>query len=51
MRYHAAERLTGFERTTSPDIISQCRRERDLAIARSVPLHEYTASLGGMNDR
>jgi hypothetical protein len=45
MRYDAAGRLTGFEQTTSPDIISQCLHERDLAIARSVPLHEYTVSL------
>jgi hypothetical protein len=45
MRYDAAGHLTGFERTTRPDIISRCRRERDFAIARSVSLRDYTVSL------
>ena len=45
MLYDAAGHLTDFERTTRPDIISQCRRERDLAVARSVSLRDYTVSL------
>lgn len=45
MHYDAAGHLTGFERTTRPDIISRCRRERDLAVARSVSLRDYTVSL------
>lgn len=45
MRYDAAGHLTGFEHTSRPDIISRCRRERDLAVARSVSLRDYTVSL------
>ena len=45
MHYDASGRLTGFDRTTGPDIISRCRRERDLAIACSVSLRDYTVSL------
>jgi hypothetical protein len=45
MRYDATGHLVDFERTTRPDIISQCRHERDLAIARSVSLRDYTVSL------
>jgi hypothetical protein len=45
MRYDAVGRLTGFERTTRPDILSRCRHERDLAVARSVSLRDYTVSL------
>ena len=45
MHYDIAGHLTGFERTTRPDIISRCRRERDLAVARSVSLRDYTVSL------
>jgi hypothetical protein len=45
MHYDAAGHLTGYERTTRPDIISRCRDERDLAVARSVPLRQYAVSL------
>lgn len=45
MRYDTTGRLTGYERTTRPDIISRCRDERDLAVARSVPLRQFAVSL------
>jgi hypothetical protein len=45
MRYDATGRLTSFERTTRPDIIGRCRRERDLAVARSATLRDYAVSL------
>lgn len=45
MRYDATGRLTGYERTTHPDIISRCRRERDLAVACSVSLRDFAVSL------
>lgn len=45
MGYDDAGHLTGFERTTRPDIISRSRRERDLAVACSVSLRDYSVSL------
>jgi hypothetical protein len=45
MRYNASGQLLDFERTHEVPIIEQCRRERDQAVALSVPLHDYTAAL------
>jgi hypothetical protein len=44
MSYDDAGRFTGFEQTTDLDVIRRCQRERDLAVARSVPLHDYTVA-------
>ncbi len=44
MGYDVAGRLTGFERTTDSEVIRQCQRERDLAVARSIPLRAYTVA-------
>lgn len=43
LHYDAACHLTDFAITEDPEVIEQCRRERDLTIALSVPLHEYAA--------
>jgi hypothetical protein len=45
MRYDAAGRLTDFVRTTAPEVIGQCRREREFAVTRSVPLRDYAVAL------
>jgi hypothetical protein len=45
MRYNATGQLLDFELTDEPPVIEQCRRERDHAVARSVPLPDYTAAL------
>lgn len=45
MGYDDTGRLTSFEHTTRPDIIGRCRRERDLAVARSATLRDYAVSL------
>jgi hypothetical protein len=45
MQHDIAGHLVGFEITDDPQVIEQCRRERDLAVALSVPLHEYAAAL------
>jgi hypothetical protein len=41
--YDAVGHLIDFAITEDPEVIEQCRREPDLAVALSVPLHEYTA--------
>lgn len=43
MRYDNQGRITSRDYSTSPADIARCRRERDLALARSVPLAEFTA--------
>jgi hypothetical protein len=43
LHYDAACHLLDFAITEDPEVIEQCRRERDLAVALSVPLHEYAA--------
>ncbi len=45
MHHDTAGHLVGFDTTDDPQVIEQCRRERDLAVALSVPLHEYAAAL------
>lgn len=45
MHYDTVGHLVGFDITDDPEVIEQCRRERDLAVAVSVPLHEYAAAL------
>lgn len=43
MRYDDAGRLTSRELSTSPADIAQCLEHRKLAMARAVPLSEFTA--------
>ncbi|MDQ3762329.1 MAG: hypothetical protein M3460_11765 [Actinomycetota bacterium] len=45
MHHNTVGHLIGFDITEDAEVIEQCRRERDLAIALSVPLHEFTAAL------
>jgi Family of unknown function (DUF6879) len=42
MRYAPDGRIAGREYSTSTADVSRCRRERDLALASSVPLDEFT---------
>jgi hypothetical protein len=42
MRYDRQGRLTGRDYSTSPADIARCRRERDLALAHSMPLATFT---------
>lgn len=44
MHHDDAGHLTGFDIVDDPETIDECRRERDLAISSSVPLHEYAAA-------
>ena len=43
MDYDDAGRFVSLERTRHPAVVAQCRRQRDLAIACSVPLDEFLA--------
>jgi hypothetical protein len=43
LHYDTVGHLLDFAITEDPEVIEQCRRERDLAVALSVPLHEYAA--------
>jgi hypothetical protein len=45
LHYNAAAQLIDFETTDDPLIIERCRQERGLALAFSVPLHDFTAAL------
>lgn len=45
MHHDTAGRLIGFQSTDDFATIDRCLRERDLALALSVPLHEYAAAL------
>jgi hypothetical protein len=45
MRYDDAGWLLGVEQVDDPQVIDRCRRERDLALACSIRLHDYTATL------
>src|SRR5262249_23111732 len=45
MHYDAASHPLGHHVTSDLQVIDQCRQERDLALAWSTPLHEYTATL------
>jgi hypothetical protein len=45
MHHDTIGHLVGFDITDDPQVIEQCRRERDLAVALSVPLHEYAVAL------
>lgn len=45
MHHDAVGHLVSFAIVDDPQVIEQYRRERDLAVALSVPLHEYTAAL------
>lgn len=47
MRYDDAGRWHGADGTSEPLIVARYRQERDLALACSMPLHEYLASAGG----
>lgn len=46
MRYSPRGEFLGAWRTDDPPAIAECRRQRDLAWAASVPLEEYLASVG-----
>jgi hypothetical protein len=43
LRYDPEGLLSSFDTTTDRQIVEQCRRERDLALAWSVPLTQYAA--------
>lgn len=43
MRYDAQDRYLGFELSRDPELLDSCRRERDLALARALPLAEFEA--------
>ncbi|MEX5635909.1 DUF6879 family protein [Parafrankia sp. FMc2] len=43
LRYDAEGRLLSFDTTADHQVVEQCRGERDLALAWSVPLAEYAA--------
>ncbi|MGH3870469.1 MAG: DUF6879 family protein [Pseudonocardiaceae bacterium] len=45
MHHDTVGHLVDFDITDDSLVIEQCRRERDLAVALSVPLHEYAATL------
>lgn len=45
MHHDAVGHLVSFAIVDDPQVIEQYRRERDLAVALSVPLHEYTSAL------
>jgi len=44
MRYDSSGRIAGREYSTSAVDVLRCRRERDLALAHSVPLEKFTAA-------
>jgi hypothetical protein len=46
MRYDAEGHWLGYWRTEDLDVIGECRRRRDIAIAASVPLAAYLAAAG-----
>jgi hypothetical protein len=41
MQYDEEGHFVDFHVTTAPDVVERCRRERDLALAHSAPLHEF----------
>jgi hypothetical protein len=41
MQYDDEGHFGDFHVTTAPDVVERCRRERDLALAHSAPLHEF----------
>lgn len=43
--HDTAGHLVDFDITDDPQVIARCRRERDLVIPLSMPLHEYAAAL------
>jgi len=45
MRYDAEGHYLGNWRTRDPEIVAECIRQRDAALAASVPLEEFRASL------
>jgi len=45
MHHDTAGNLVGFDVTDDPQVIQRYRRERDLALPVSVPLHQYAATL------
>ena len=45
MGYDSSGRLRDVKQTSDPTVIERCQRERDLAVACSIPLHEYPAAL------
>jgi hypothetical protein len=46
MHYDAGNRLARYEPTTSPDVLSECRRAQALSLSHSVALNEYLATAG-----
>jgi hypothetical protein len=45
MRYDPAGRFLGAWRTDDPPVVEECRKQRDMVIAASVPLEEYLAGV------
>jgi hypothetical protein len=45
LRYNHDGRMVGYEPTVDPRTLRRCRRDRDLAVTRSIPLNRYTHSL------
>jgi Family of unknown function (DUF6879) len=43
MRYDPEGRFADAERCTDPDVLARCRHQRDLALARSIPVADYLA--------
>jgi hypothetical protein len=46
MHYDEAGRWVGAEYMTNPEALDKCRRDQSIALAHSVPLNVYLASLG-----
>jgi len=46
MRYNSEGRFVEAERCTDPDVLARCRRQRDLVLARSIPVADYLAEVG-----
>jgi hypothetical protein len=46
MRYDADGRFVEAERCTDPDVLARCQRQRDLTLARSIPVGDYLAQVG-----
>jgi hypothetical protein len=45
LRYNDEGRMIGYERTSAPNVLGRCLHERDVALARSMPLGRYPSSM------
>jgi hypothetical protein len=46
LRYDGEGRYLGFEISTDRDVLARCQRQRDLALACSMPLEQYLVRMG-----